>query len=74
MLQNDLAIAYSKNGKCERSCPGAYEYCETGSVVRGGALRPFAIAYTQQISIEQAAEEFKEAHRALAPNDDTIRM
>ena len=72
MLQNDLAIAYSKNGNVGEALQVLTNIVKQDPS-SAEAHSNLAIAYTQQNQFRQAVEEFKEAHR-LAPNDDTIRL
>ena len=72
MLQNDLAIAYSKNGNVGEAVQVLTNIVKQDPS-SAEAHSNLAIAYTQQNQFRQAVEEFKEAHR-LAPNDDTIRL
>ena len=72
MLQNDLAIAYSKNGNVSEAVQVLTNLVKQDPS-SAEAHSNLAIAYTQQNQFRQAAEEFKEAHR-LAPNDDVIRL
>ena len=70
MLQNDLAIAYSKNGNVSEAVQVLTNIVKQDPS-SAEAHSNLAIAYTQQNQFRQAAEEFKEAHR-LSPNDDTF--
>jgi tetratricopeptide (TPR) repeat protein len=72
VLQDDLAIAYSKNGNVIEAVQVLTNIVKQDPS-SGEAHSNLAIAYTQQNQFRQAAEEFKEAHR-LAPNDDAIRL
>src|ERR1700730_3931983 len=72
MLQNDLAIAYSKNGNVIEAVQALTDIVKQ-EPSSSEARSNLAVAYTQQNQFRQAAEEFKKAHR-LAPNDDTIRL
>src|SRR5260221_8521469 len=72
MLQNDLAIASSKNGNVSEAVLVLKDIVKQNPS-SAEAHSNLAVAYTQQNQFRQAAEEFKEAHR-FAPNDDTIRL
>ena len=72
MLQNDLAIAYSKNGNVSEAVQVLANLVQQDPS-SAEAHSNLAIAYTQQAQFRQAAAEFKEAHR-LAPGDDVIRL
>src|SRR6202171_1662595 len=72
MLQNDLAIAYSKNGNVSEAVQVLMNIVKQDPS-SAEAHSNLAVAYTQQDQFRQAAEEFKEAH-LFAPNDDTIRI
>jgi len=72
MLQNDLAIASSKNGNVSEAVLVLKDIVKQNPS-SAEAHSNLAVAYTQQNQFRQAAEEFKEAHR-FAPNDDTIRI
>ena len=71
-LQNDLAIAYSKNGNVSEAVQVLTNLVKQDPS-SAEAHSNLAIAYAQQNQFRQADEEFKEAHR-LAPNDDVIRL
>ena len=72
MLQNDLAIAYSKNGNVNESVQVLTQLVKQDPS-SAEAHSNLAIAYTQEDQFRQAAEEFGEALR-LAPTDDVIRL
>src|SRR5258708_6279781 len=72
ILQNDLAVAYSKNGNVSEAVQVLTNLVKQDPS-SAEAHSNLAIAHTQENQFRQAAEEFKEARRC-APNDDVIRL